>query len=98
LPVLPGIHVERLKINLVRVVGDVRVVVLAVRFIGAILDVFRGRGYLLLAAISGDEGQDGVLGSANRDAGCFVEEDDGAVNQIGSVDAEAAAEERDEYG
>jgi len=70
--------------------------VLAVRFIGAILDFFRGRGYLPLAAVSRDDGQDGVLGSTDLDAGCFVEEGDGAVSQEGGVDAKAAAEESDE--
>ena len=68
-----------------------------IRLIGAILDAFWGRGYLLFTAKSGDEGQDGILSRANRDAGCFVEEGDDTVYQVGGVDAEAAAQESDKY-
>ena len=92
-----GKDIEGREIDLIAVIGKMCVPKLTVRFAGAIVSAFRRRRCLLDAAVAGYKRENGVLGSADLDAGCFVEQEDCAVSGVNGVDAKAAKEENDEY-
>jgi hypothetical protein len=75
----------------------VRITVLAGRFVHAVVAGNGRFGYPLDTTVACDKGEDRVLGSADLDASCLVEEGDGAMGEVNGVGAEAAIEESGKY-
>jgi len=73
-----------------------RVLVLALRLVGTIVDGFREPGCPFDAALAGDEGKNGIFSGSDLDAGRLIEQGDSAVGDVVGVGTDTAVEDGDE--
>ena len=73
-----------------------RIIVLAPRFVSAIIGGDGRVGFPFHSAVSGDEGKDGGFGGADLDTGCLIKQGSRAMSKVAGIRAKTAVEECDE--